>query len=67
MSTSDKVENLHDVVNVQVPKSGMHAIYATSWETTSDGIFPLSWAPNDTYVNGIDVTESYLGVHIDVM
>lgn len=46
----------------QEPGSKDHAIYATSWRTTSDGYFPLTWAPNVTYVNGIDVTRHYSNV-----
>lgn len=43
-----------------------HAIYATSWEKTRDGSFPLSWDPDDNSVKGIDVTEHYKNVEIKV-
>eukprot|EP00884_Botryococcus_braunii_P010765 jgi/Botrbrau1/19690/Bobra.0003s0051.1 len=44
----------------QIPGDRMHSIWATSWKTTADGTFPLSWAPDDNFVNGLDVTKHYL-------
>lgn len=44
----------------QVPGSTEHAIFATSWRATGDGSFPLMWAPEVDYVNGIDVTRTYV-------
>lgn len=38
----------------------MHAVWATSWETTSNGSLPLAWALENNDVNGIDVTLNYL-------
>lgn len=44
----------------QVPHSRLHSIYATSWQPTADGHFPLEWADDDRSVHGIDVTKHYL-------
>eukprot|EP00884_Botryococcus_braunii_P010761 jgi/Botrbrau1/19687/Bobra.0003s0048.1 len=44
---------------LQTPGSRQHAIYAASWRPTTDGYFPLSWSPNDTSINGVDVTNFY--------
>jgi hypothetical protein len=43
----------------QTPGSRQHAIFAASWKPTPDGYFPLSWTPNDTSINGLDVTTYY--------
>lgn len=43
----------------QIPGDRMHAVWATSWETTPYGSFPMSWALDNNDVNGIDVTLTY--------
>jgi hypothetical protein len=48
----------------QVPNSGNHSIYASSWATTSGNVkFPLAWAFDDHSVNGEDVTQYYLDLN----
>eukprot|EP00877_Chromochloris_zofingiensis_P010566 jgi/Chrzof1/5763/Cz16g14270.t1 len=44
----------------QIPGDKMHAIYAASYRTTSDGYFPLAWNPDETGVPAVDVTQYYL-------
>ena len=44
-----------------MPGSHRHGIWATSWEPTGQGHFPMDWAREDTSVPGVDVTEHYLG------
>ena len=43
-----------------MPGSQKHGIWATSWQPTGQGHFPLSWDWEDASVPGLDVTEHYL-------